>query len=133
MKSSKASSAGELSRFLSQLSEEELHVLYCGGGTLSDWANSITGLRWQYGKRRILRLAVQAVLNGLPDEEPWADRVRQILRRYRGRRLRKELYERRAELSSRLSACSAAGPSSDREQTAQKLSRLDSLMWLVDE
>ncbi len=115
-------SAQELDGFLAELAEEEIYVLPCGGGTATGLANSTFWLRWTHGKRQLLRLAVHLYLSGpRDDDESGYGRLLEILFRYRSRRLVRELIELRVSLAA----------SAGRDETSQRLSKLDDLIrWL---
>ena len=94
----KPPSVTEMACFIAELREQEVHVLGCGGGTVTGLAHSITWLRWVHGKRQLLRLTVHLILSSVSDDaavQDVLDRVNDILYRYGDRRLFRELLELR--------------------------------------
>jgi hypothetical protein len=93
-------SAAEMASFIAELREEEVHVLGCGGGTVTGLANSEFWLRWIHGKRKLLNLAVHLFLSAAPEDPAMEDvlgRTDDILFRHGDRRLLRELLGLRQE------------------------------------
>jgi hypothetical protein len=123
----KPPSATEMAGFIDELCEEEVHVLGCGGGTVTELANSDGWLRWIHGKRNLLRLAVYLLLSSArqtSDMEEVPGRADDILFRYGDRRLLRELLELRDTWAKHPAI--PFGVAS--EDQARKSSRLDELI-----
>lgn len=125
-----APSADEMAAFIAKLREEEVHLLGCGGGPVTDWANSIGWLRFRHGKRQLLRLAVYLSLSSEP-QEPQAEgvptrSVNDIFYRYEDRRLLRDLRELRDEWANPLTA------PADSNEHARELSRLEELIAQIN-